>query len=167
MSFSKWFISKNRWHYICADITASLSLYYSNNPSGLNLRGAYVYPQSNGMYIDSVSIKSQLPINYGDTYIETTRRIFPPIQYLNNSLTVTKLQGASTVSPKNKVMISFKVRNCMVSLPSFTLVNSFPSNNAVMIKTSSASPPVTGTFTLMWNGQTLSSKSWQQIIIIK
>lgn len=140
---------------MCTDMYIALALYYDGDPSKLKLRGAYVYPASNGMYIDTVSIKSQLPVFYDDVLVETTRRIIPPIQYLNKSLEVTK----KAVGTRNTISISFKSRNCVVNLPNFTLVDSYPSNNAQLTKISSASSPVTGTFNLQWNNQDLTSET--------
>lgn len=139
---------------MCTDMYTALALYYDGDPSKLRLRGAYVYPASNGMYIDTVSIKSQLPVYYDDVLVETTRRIIPPIQYLNKSLEVTK----KAVGTRNTISISFKSRNCVVNLPNFTLVDSYPSNNAQLTKISSASSSVTGTFNLQWNNQDLTSE---------
>ena len=113
----------------------------------LNLRAARVYPLSTGIYIDTVSVRSEMPKNYGDKYLETFRRIQPSIQYMAGSLAVTK----SGTDGNRKINISFKTRNCAINLPNFTLIDSFPANNSTLTKLSSSSPPVTGSFNLSWN----------------
>ncbi len=105
------------------------------------------------MYIDTVSIRPDLPINYGDPYLDTIRRIQPSIQYLSGSLSVSR---NSYSGGRTALQITFKTRNCAFQLPSFTFVNSFPPNNATLTKLSSASPPVTGFFDLGWASYNLS-----------
>ena len=118
------------------------------------MRGAYVYPESNGMYIDSVSIKKQLPVNYAADFLnDKNRRIQPPIQYLDKSLKVTKNEYST---PKT-ITITFRMRNCMSNLSNFTLIDTFPANNATLTKTQSSSLPVTGTFNLEWNDLFINS----------
>ena len=153
------FFCQTRWHYICTNIYTALRPFYNINDQqvidNLRLRGARVYPPSNGMYIDTTSIRSQLPDNYGDKYLETSRRIHPSIQYLDRSLHVAKSYVSNGY---RSIKISFKSRNCASNLPNFTLVDSFPLNEAKLTKLSSASPPVTGSFNISWNGHTLAGK---------
>jgi hypothetical protein len=119
----------------------------------LRIQKVRVFPKSNGMYIDTVSIRPDLPINYGDPYLDTIRRIQPSIQYLSKSLSVSR---NSYSGGRTALQITFKTRNCAFQLPSFTLVNSFPSNNATLTKLSWASAPVTGSFDLGWASYNLS-----------
>jgi hypothetical protein len=57
------------------------------------------------MKIDMVSIRRTLPLGYPDDSLITTRRIYPNIQLIYNTLTVTK-------QANNSIIVSFKPVNC-------------------------------------------------------
>lgn len=112
------------------------------------------------MYIDTVSIRRRLPPDYkdipdfNDKFSLNTRRLFPKLQYHDRSLKVSKSQRSGS----KHIYFEFKTRNCVHDLPRFSLIDSYPKNNAELSKITSMSQPVTGTFNLQWNDEILSSE---------
>lgn len=121
--------------------------------STIKVYSAGFYPP-NGR-VDVVSVRRNLPLGITagsqDEAKLTARRVFPTIQYQAGTLSVSKTPGVS-------VDLAFRPTNCSYNLNLFTLMNSFNSSNGPAIRQSTAaSPPVTGSFDLAWNGTTLSN----------
>ena len=84
-----------------------------------------------------------------DAFNLNRRRIIPKIEYAADTFSVTK-SGSN-------IDISFNPGNCLFDLPPMILKNSFDESIAILSKVSNSSPPVTGTFGITWNDQTLNS----------
>lgn len=143
----------NSWHYLCGDIYGAYTFTSQDRsaPKELKLFQASVWPYNENTYIDTISIRKQKPPSYDDPSLITTRRAIPTFQYAPETFTVTK----SKVDITNTINVSFKTSECLSNLVPMDFIGF--QDIAAVTQTSLASPRVTGTFDLTWNGHTLSN----------
>ncbi|CAF0710276.1 unnamed protein product [Brachionus calyciflorus] len=137
-------IADFQWHYECVDLLIPA---LKDIRSSLLFMKQLKFPSSVGadVLIDVVSIRKTLPFKHMDQSLVTSRRVYPSIQIFPNTLTVQK--------DNNSIKFSYRPNNCSSNLNLIQIRQA--SANIIISRTSQSSPPVTGSFDLAWNGQSL------------
>ena len=121
-----------------------------NSQASLKLYEVNISPYNSDTLIDVVTVRKTPPPSYNHQSLIDSRRIIPSFQYKPSTFLVEKTKSNGV----NSIKVSFKTSGCLTDLKPIEFIG-YSDPSAAIVRTSTASARVTGTFDLAWNGNFL------------
>lgn len=147
-------IADGGWHYFCADLYSAyqfLAQDFRSTKSMLKIHSVILSPVNQNSLIDTVSVRKQAPDSYDHSSLILTRRLIPSFEINRGSFVVSN----NKVEDINTITIVYENGNCIPIKKTMAFTANAPL--AAINRISATSPPVTGTFSLSWNGKSIEN----------